>query len=454
MNPLAVELNSVIENINPHILEMLSEMGKKLYFPKGILTQSAEAKQKAHRINATIGIAKQNNKVMALPSVTSLVNGIDPDNFLPYASSFGIPELRERWKTSLFKKNPSLAGRQISLPVVTGGITHAVSIFADLWIDANDTVILPDMMWGNYSMTFGVRNRAKILQYNTYTPDLKQMDIDSFEAMMLQEASRNKKIITLLNFPHNPTGYTVSVEEAKRIASIIISIAKGGTNVVVGCDDAYFGLFFEDATMKESLFSLLAGADKRLVAVKLDGATKEDYVWGLRTGFITYGIATASCASIADSGSAAENSALSDLYLALEKKTAGCIRGCVSNVSHLSQSIVLKSMDDEHYPEYKQEKFNLLKSRALTIKEVLKDPVYSNAWDVYPFNSGYFMCIRLKGVDAERLRLHMLNNYGIGLISIGSTQIRVAFSCLEQEQVKVLFDMILQGINDLRAACS
>ncbi len=448
MNPLAVELNAIIEKINPYVFEMLSEMGKKLYFPKGILTQSAEAKQKAHKINATIGIAKQNNKVMALSSVTALINGIAPDDFLPYASSFGIPELRERWKSALFQKNPSLNGKQISLPVVTGGITHAVSTFADLWIDAGDTVILPDMMWGNYSMTFGVRNRAKIVQYNTYTPDLKQMDIDAFEAIMLQEASKNKKIITLLNFPHNPTGYTVSVEEANRIANIIINIAKGGTNVVVGCDDAYFGLFFEDKTMKESLFSLFAGADKRLVAVKLDGATKEDYVWGLRTGFVTYGIGLD--LSSTNFSCCGEESGLSDLYLALEKKTAGCIRGCVSNVSHLSQSIVLKSMENEKYPEYKQEKFDLLKSRAVTIKEVLKSSEYDGAWDVYPFNSGYFMCIRLKDVDAETLRLHMLNKYGIGLISIGSNNIRVAFSCLEKEQVKELFDMVLQGIDDLR----
>lgn len=446
MNPLAVELNSVIEYVNPHILDMLSEMGKKLYFPKGILTQSAEAKQKAHRINATIGIAKQHNKVMFLPSVTALVSGIEPDNFLPYASSYGIPELREMWKSAIFYKNPSLAGKHISLPVVTGGITHAVSTFADLWIDPGDTVVLPDMMWGNYSMTFGVRNRAKIVTYNTYTPDLKQMDIDAFESTILQEASKNKKIIVVLNFPHNPTGYTVSVEEAKRIASILIGTAKGGTNVVVALDDAYFGLFFEVQTMKESIFALLAGADKRIVAVKMDGATKEDYVWGLRTGFLTYGVSgSGDCSNI-------EDISLGNLYLALEHKTAGCIRGCVSNVSHLSQSIILKSMEDPHYPEYKQEKFDLLKSRALTIKEVLKNPVYSDAWDVYPFNSGYFMCIRLKGIDAEKLRVHMLDNYGIGLISIGSRNIRVAFSCLEQDQVKLLFDMVLQGINDLRAS--
>ena len=40
-------------------MRMLSDLGRKLYFPKGILTQSAEAKQKATRYNATIGEARE-----------------------------------------------------------------------------------------------------------------------------------------------------------------------------------------------------------------------------------------------------------------------------------------------------------------------------------------------------------------------------------------------------------
>ena len=50
---------------------------------------------------------------------------------------------------------------------------------------------------------------------------------------------------------------------------------------------------------------------------------------------------------------------------------------------------------------------------------------------MYPFNAGYFMCIRVKGVDAEKLRLHLLEKYGVGVIAMGATDIRVAFSCLE-----------------------
>ncbi|MCG8636956.1 MAG: aminotransferase class I/II-fold pyridoxal phosphate-dependent enzyme [Desulfobacterales bacterium] len=437
MNPIAQELNTTIQEAAPHVYEMLSDMGKALFFPKGILSQSAEAKIKADKINATIGIAKEGTSVLSLSSVTRFITGIEPDNYLPYAPSYGIPDLRQQWKKDLYKKNPSLGDQAVSLPVVTSGITHGVSVLSDMWVDKDDVIVLPDMMWGNYNMTFCVRNHAKIVHYKAYDDGLTQFNIDDFERVIREQAEKNDKIITVLNFPHNPSGYTLSKTEADRVAAILIDIAQGGTNVVAACDDAYFGLFFEEETSKESLFAKIAGKAERLLAVKLDGATKEDYVWGFRTGFVTYGISA--------------DTDIEGVYDALEKKTGGCIRGNISNASHLSQTILLKSMADENYDSLKQEKFDLLKARALKMKEVLKDPKYADGFDVYPFNSGYFMCIRLKDVNAEELRVHLLENYGTGLISIGDKNLRVAFSCLEEKDVTTLFDIILSGINDLRA---
>ena len=45
--------------------------------------------------------------------------------------------------------------------------------------------------------------------------------------------------------------------------------------------------------------------------------------------------------------------------------------------------------------------------------------------------------------------LHLLDKYGVGLISIGDRNLRIAFSCLEQEDIPELFDIILQGVEDL-----
>ncbi len=439
MNPLAKQLNSIIEKGNPKLIEMLSNIGKNLFFPKGILTQSAEAKEKAHKLNATAGIATEQGRIMHFSSIKSAITGIRPRESLTYASSFGIPALRKIWQESLVEKNPSLANRKISLPVVTCGITHAVSTFADIWIDPGDVVILPDMMWGNYNMILNVRKEAKITTYPIFSKNGKY-NLAAFEKKVKEEALKHDKIIVLLNFPHNPSGYTVSKEEGDRTVKILTDVAKEGTNIIAACDDSYFGLFYEKETMKESFFARLCNQHPRLLTIKLDGATKENYVWGLRVGFITYG-----CKIESDSGS---------VYDALEKKTAGCVRGSISNASHLSQSIILRSMQDKTYPIEKKEKGEILRKRAKLIKEVLSDSKYNEAWDVYPFNSGYFMCIRLKKVNAEALRIHLLEKYGVGLISIGEQNLRIAFSCLEESDIPELFDIILQGSRELKRKAS
>lgn len=434
MNPIAEKLNQTIKATAPHIFDMLSDVGKRLFFPRGILSQGAEAKEKAHDINATIGIATQGGRTMHLASVMKGIGEIRPSQALTYAPSFGLPDLRRQWRDTLVAKNPSLAGKEISLPVVTCGITHAIATVADLWINPGDVVILPEMMWGNYQMIFSVRKEARIRHYGLFT-DAGKFNFAAFEQAVRQEAADNRKITVLLNFPHNPTGYSISEAEAEGIVGILKATAAAGTSVLALTDDAYFGLFYEPETLKESIFARLCGAHPGILAVKLDGATKEDFVWGLRVGFITYG-------GLFEADAA-------PLYDALERKTGGSIRGTISSASRLSQTILLNALQDPSTQVQKQQKFEVLQARAKQVQAVSKHPKYAAAWEVYPFNAGYFMCIRLKTVDAEALRVHLLERYGVGLIALGTSNLRIAFSCMEQSDVERLFDTIYQGIQTL-----
>jgi len=434
MNPLAVELNDIIKEQNIHVYEMLSEVGKNLFFPKGILTQGAEAKERAHRFNATIGMATEKGRTMHLPSVMSLLKGIEPEEALTYAPSFGIMPLRKAWKESMIEKNPSLSRAQVSLPVVTHALTHGLSVLADMWVDPGDVILLPDKTWGNYNMIFSVRRGAGIVSYPLFN-DSWGFNLKAFEKSLVEHAEGRNKVIVLLNFPNNPTGYTVTPSEADGIADIMARVAQGGARVLAISDDAYFGLFYDDSALQESIFCRLLGRDPRLLAIKVDGATKENYVWGLRVGFITYG--------------AFLEKNHEQVYNALERKTGGAVRGSISNASHLSQSITLHSLRAAGYRAEKEEKFEIMRERAAEVKRVLANPKYRDAWDAYPFNSGYFMCLKLKNMEAEPLRVHLLNHYGVGLISLGKEDLRIAFSCVEKEDMQELFDTILQGVKDL-----
>ncbi len=433
MNPLAEELNKIIQNANPNVYAMMSQKGKELYFPKGILSQGAEAKEKAFKYDATIGIATENGVPMHFPSIISYIN-LRPDESISYASSFGLPELRKTWQQLIYSKNPSLSKKEISLPVVTNAITHGISVTAEMWLDQDDAILIPDKNWGNYNLIFTVLHGVRIKQFSLFS-DSGGFNLQSFKQCLNDETVQRKKIAVLLNFPNNPTGYTPTKSEGEAIVQSLIEIAERGKNVLAITDDAYFGLFYDPDSMNESLFSSLASAHPNIMAIKLDGATKENYVWGLRVGFISYGTSLGGNHRT--------------FYEALEKKTAGAVRGTISNSSHLSQSIVLGSLNSKNYNQEKEEKFDIMKARAKKVKEVLSNTKYDNTWYLYPFNSGYFMCLRLKTVNAEKLRLHLLEKYGVGVISIGETDVRVAFSCVEVKDIPDLFEILYKGVKDL-----
>lgn len=435
INPIAQELNEIIKSGNPHLIEMFSKTGRRLYFPKGILSQSAEARQKAYdKFNATIGIATENLHTMCLPSIMAYMNNLRPSDALTYAPSFGIYALRQLWKEAMYEKNPSLKGKKISLPIVTSGITHGLSVFSDMFLDPDDVLIFPDKMWGNNHLVMSVRGDAHIINYPMFN-EAGGFNIQAFEHRVREQAANNYKVVVFLNFPNNPTGYTVTEQEAGQIIDILTSVAEEGTNIIAVTDDAYFGLRYTDDPIEESLFARLCNQHPRMLAVKLDGATKELFVWGLRVGFITFG-------TVIEGDHA-------PFYDAMERKTAGNIRGTVSNAGHMSQSIVLKAMKSPEILKERQEKVAILKRRAQKVKAVLADPKYQDAWDVYPFNSGYFMCLKLKSVDAEKLRIHLLDQYKVGVISIGEQDVRIAFSSVDEENIEALFDCIFRGVQDL-----
>jgi len=436
VNPLAVELNNVIQNNSEHIFDMLSEFGKRIYFPKGILSQGAEAKKQAHKTNATVGIAVERGEPMNLPSIRKFINDIPPKDSFTYAPSAGKPELREAWLGKILDDNPSLRDKALSNPILTNGLTHGLSLIADLFVNPGDTVILPDKIWGNYRLLYSVRYGANIETYPFYNDD-GGFDTAEFRSALTENAANGGKLIVLLNFPNNPTGYTVSAGEAKEIAEAIRDAADSGCNVVAVCDDAYFGLFYEDETLKESISGYLAGIHPRVLTVKIDGATKEEYVWGFRVGFLTFCLARSN-------GNA-------ETFRSLERKTMGAIRSSISSCPHLSQTLVLKALKSPRLAQEKEQKAKVMAGRALKVKEVLKNDKYRDAWDVYPFNSGYFMCLRLKSVDSEDLRKHLLSKYGVGVIALGGSDLRIAFSCVEEEDIQELFDIIHAGVMDLSA---
>ena len=422
MNKLALQLNKTLGTA----VEFLSPVGRRMYFPYGgILGQGAEAR--SCELNATVGMAfEEDGSPLVMDCFRKTVE-LDKRAFL-YVGSFGLPKLREAWRAMEFAKNPSLKGKTFSNPVVTNALTHGIRICAELFAGPRDTLVCPDLFWDNYELIFKEAVGCGIERFNTFRKGA--FDADAMKKALL--APGNKKIL-ILNFPNNPTGYTATLADAKKIVSAVKSAAAKGKKIVVLCDDAYFGLVYEKGIHGESLFAEFSDLHRNVLAVKLDGTTKEDYVWGLRVGFVTF----------------AFKGATADQLKALEAKAAGDVRSGVSNVTSIGQHLALRAFEDPGYAAQKREKFAVLKKRYHQIRVILKaHPEYAKRFEVMPFNSGYFMCVKPIGVDAEKVRRHLVAKYSVGTIVL-SGLIRIAFSTVPTAKLDRLFASVASAIADL-----
>ena len=423
MNKLALNLNKTLGDA----AAFLSPLGKRMYFPYGgILGQGAEAKQCA--VNATIGMAFEEDGTPLVLDCFMKNFGLGKKAFL-YAGSFGLPALRDQWKQLELVKNPSLKGKKFSNPVVTNALTHGLRICAELFAGATDTLVVPDLFWDNYELIFQEAVGCKVQKFNTFLRG-------GFDAAAMKKAlmGPGAKKLLILNFPNNPTGYTATVADAKKIVSAVKAAAAAGKKVVVILDDAYFGLVYEQGIHEESLFAEFAGLHKNVLAVKLDGTTKEDYVWGLRVGFISF----------------AFKGATDEQLKALEAKAAGDVRSAISNASSIGQHLAIAAYADKGYAKQKREKYEVLKARYLEIRKILKDhPEYAENFEPMPFNSGYFMCVKPIGVEAEKVRKHLIEKYSTGTIML-SGLLRLAFSTIPKAKLAKLFADVNSAIKDLR----
>lgn len=428
MNPLAKELNEILSETI--VYPLLSDLGRKFYFPKGIVSQSEEAKKGAHRFNATIGMAIKDGEPMCFEHVKRLIPEVAPADGFAYAPTPGTPTLREAWLNTMRDKNPSLIGKTTSLPMVTSGITHGIATVGDLFIQKGDRVVLPDMFWGNYRLILQERLGGELETFPFFTDD-GGLNLKGIEES-LRSQPKDKGIL-LLNFPNNPTGYSPSTEEVQAVVELLGGLAEEGRRLLVILDDSYFGLFYEENTYKESIFPLLCSLHENILAVKLDGATKEELSWGLRVGFITFG-----ARGIEDRH-----------YAALERKCAGLIRGSISNSNRLGQSLVLRGIMDPNYSQAKESARKVLKKRYEKVRELVDGFDRETPLEPLPFNSGYLMTFRVVGKDAEKLRLLLLEKYGVGTISIQSSYLRIAYSSVDLKDLDELFSIIVNAAKEL-----
>jgi aspartate/methionine/tyrosine aminotransferase len=410
MGDRAAEIDAPLAREAPALFQALSPLGRRIVFtPETAAARIARAR---------------------LPELVSAFDLPEEDleQALLASPVEGLREVRQRWRE--WQRRSAPAGAPSSLPLVTAGLSHGLSLVADLFGGEGKAVAIPRPFWGNYAQAFATRTGARVLTAPAY-------DGGRYNPRAINDAMKGlpagEPAVALLNIPSNPGGYTPEGEERRSTVEGLLEEA-GRRPLVVVCDDAYAGLVYEPAVPRESLFWDLAGAHPNLVPVKVDGATKELSFFGGRVGFLTFAV---------EPGSAAA--------LCLEGKVKLLVRSALGSPPAASQVILLQALRTEGIEREVEAVRQLLERRYRALKGALAE-VDPALMTVLPFNSGCFALVELPerlGLDSETVRRHLLARHDTGLVSIAPRYLRIAHCSVDEAALPELVKRLERGVAEL-----
>lgn len=430
MSDPAAAVNRALADETPALSAALSPLGRRAVYPKGIPFQAAEARGKAY--NATIGqITDGRGGAVPLPSMAAALGGLAPaerNRALLYSPIEGLADLRQAWRE--WQRRDAPEGVASSLPLVTVGLTHGLSLVADLFAGEGRAVAVADPFWGNYRQIFTTRTGARLLPAPAYRDGRFHPE---GLAAALEDLPAGEPALAIVNFPSNPGGYSPTALERRRLAQALLTAAVRRPLVVL-CDDAYAGLVYEEETPRASMFWELAGRHPNLAPIKVDGATKEFSFFGGRVGFLTFAVAP-------DSAAAA----------ALESKVKCLLRATVGSPVTASQAVLLAGLTSPDREAEVEAVRRLLAGRYRALQAALAgcDPALLAP---LPFNSGCFAVVELPeslGVGAEAARRHLLDHQDTGVIAIEPRYLRIAHCSVAAEAIPELVLRIERGVAEL-----
>jgi aspartate/methionine/tyrosine aminotransferase len=341
---------------------------------------------------------------------------------LLYSAVEGREPLRRRWRE---RHRPAGTSAPSTLPLVVCGLTHGLSLVADLFCDPGRAVVIPSPFWGNYRQIFTLRRGARVVPAEVYRGG--RFDPGAIRAA-LDSLPEGEPALVLLNLPANPVGYSPTTAESDRVVEALAGAAQRRPLMVI-CDDAYAGLVYEDDVPRESLFWRLAVVSERLVPVKIDGCTKELVFFGGRVAFLTFPFEPDSPAA-----------------RALESKTKCILRATVGSPPALPQEVALAALSTAGVEDEIEEVRRLLAGRYRALRRAL-DAATSGLLRPLPFNSGCFALIELpEGVDAEAVRQRLLADFDTGVVSSPPRYVRIAYCSVAEEAIPELVSRIEAGV--------
>ena len=393
-----------------------------------IVKKAKEAKQEIGEenvVDATIGsLYDEHGKIVAFDSVFSTLKQLPNEVMAAYAGSFtGNPNYREHvydW----------VVGDRSALPhsvIATPGGTGAVSITVSETLDEGETLIIPEICWGSYSLMASMDN-LKTKSYALFDGD--HFNIASLKETCEEVMKTQNKLVIVINDPcHNPTGYSLSQQEWDEVIDYLNECGKK-VPVVLLNDIAYIDYSYRGKAAGDYIKTFDRISEHVFVVIAFS-ISKSMTSYGMRCG-----------AAIL---MAQKEESVREVEIVFEKAA----RAIWSNVNNAAMENFVTVVTDNKaaYEAEKDEYVDLLKERS----DIFTSEADACGLEYYPYKEGFFVTVKIEDNNVRNAYHKALMKEHIYTVMVNKG-IRVAVCSLPVEKCKGLAARMKKILDEVTAA--
>ena len=370
-------------------------------------------------INASIGtFYDDDHKLGEVPLIKKALSEYIPSS-LGYPSVYGDPSYLAGVKAFMFgDKVKEIDSLYKVFGGATIGGTGAVSIAFNIFNEADESVILPSVMWTNY-MLIAKKAGLNYKKYQVFDEN-DRLNLKDIEAKVNESFAESGSAFLVINDPcQNPTGYCMDEDEYEELFALLNKLGSKGKLTVL-FDVAYSAFYAVPGHHFALNDELVKGKPSFLPLIGFS-CSKLFGMYGLRVGALF-----ALCQD-------------EDEKKAIAGSFGAEARGTYSVPVGAPQAAIAKVLADpacqeELWAEIKKNT-DCLAKRSKGFLELIDELGIKH----YPYKSGFFITIKVSDAFGLHQKLMAKHMY---VVPMDETSVRIAFGGLSDEDGAVLFKTI------------
>jgi aspartate/tyrosine/aromatic aminotransferase len=230
-------------------------------------------------INASIGMFfDEDRKISGMPAVSKALRELPDMSVMPYPAVDGGKAFKDNVISWTFGEYEQRIREEMYVDAcATPGGSGAIASTFSVYSKPNDYIFVSNIRW-QYDR-FADRAHVRLYEHNMFKDE--GFDLESFDESLRELCKIQKQVIVIVNDPcHNPTGYTLSHYEFKRIVDIL---NKYDQNDIVFLYDVAYLEYTSETDNRIKMLELLTLKEHVMTVLAFSGS-KTFGVYGLRLG--------------------------------------------------------------------------------------------------------------------------------------------------------------------------